>query len=674
MGKKLSVLLFAIILMLAVVACSGDTENPASSTGDTSASSDENSTPGGENSAASSAAASSAAASSAAVSSAAVSSVAPLFPPTNIAETPELAFTGADFETVTVGTVSGVAISRAAYDAGNTFFGNSCLLVRGTASGDATVYASPVMNRPDTGRDTISFWVKGTAVGSSVFFATSAANDNSATFGTGQGAINYAAIPLDGTRAWYGNFVYGTGNAGTYTDWTKIILDCTDKAFFANLQQTSGRTACFKIRVGSGNAINLYIDNVIYEGNASSGAGSSAASINPPDDIADTPNLAFSNAGFETSIAAVVTSSVGVSRVVYAEANGFFGNACLYIKGTASGNVRIYESPVMHQADGSKISFWVKGTAVGSSVFFNNGDSNAANFGGGANNEAAVKLNNGPYTWSNQFDDTAANSGTFANWTKITLDCAGKQFFANLQNASTTIRNVRYKIRVGSGRTIDLYIDNVVYEGSPDGGSSAGASSGAASSADGDALPYLIKYGSFTLPGGSDYGDDVPKAESHSGVNINYRESTAVYADSGDLTFGSCLRLTFDGSQNCALYQSPAGTFNTSSAYNKVTFYIKGTLTAGTFRILLTASANLSSFNRVFDIKNATETLDPSTEESPAYGAGSATFGAWTKITLNYTALHHSGDIPALQIRIGNSGSAANSRKCDLYLDDFKWE
>ncbi|MDR2733757.1 MAG: hypothetical protein LBC99_03815 [Spirochaetota bacterium] len=547
---------------------------------------------------------------------------------------------------------------------------------------------SPVMNQVGGSKDKISFWVKGTAAGSNIFFNTDSSNTGS--FGATGTTAAYSIIKLNnGPYTWISSFDPEATNTGSFPNWTKITLDCAGKNFLTDLQKADGRTVCFKIRIGPGRDINLYIDNVIYEGSvppvsssaaASSAAASSAAvssaslsrsSLEPSTDSVDSPEFAFNGADFEAAAAATSSSGVTVSRVIYAEESAFFGNRCLLVQGTASAGVTPYISPAMYRPSAGRnmISFWVKGTATAAYIFFagtaSNDNSPTFGSGSGTVTYATIPLD-GTHTWRQNF--TAMETGTYTDWTKVTFDCTGKNFFTSLQGSGTFC----YKIRVSDGGTINLYIDNVIYETSPEGGSSAGASSAAASSS--SAIPLqnaavpLFTNAGFTLPGGSNYDNDVPKDET---TGNNYGSSKAVYADSEDSILGSCMRLTYTSSGTARLvYQSPVGAFNTHSGYSRITFYIKGTLT-GDFRIFLTSNNNIGSNNKVFDIINDSATTLSAAEPS-GYTYGSATFGTWTKITLNYTASNHSlttGATKALQIRVG--GSSVN---CDLFVDEFGWE
>jgi len=203
--------------------------------------------------------------------------------------------------------------------------------------------------------------------------------------------------------------------------------------------------------------------------------------------------------------------------------------------------------------------------------------------------------------------------------------------------------------------------------------STAGESSGEGESS--TAVVYLFDGADFPLPEGKSYGDGVALTGTTVGSSGSVGSGfTTKHTASGYL--GDAIIIAGSGTGNALVYQKAVSAFNAFTNPTKVTFWIKGTLDKGTLRIFLTTNSNLSGTNMAFNIVDTSTTLTASSTST--YTDGSADFsGAWTKITLNYVSGNHSGistSAYGLQIRIGNSASGTDSRKCNVILDEFAWE
>ncbi|MDR2734683.1 MAG: hypothetical protein LBC99_08630 [Spirochaetota bacterium] len=493
--------------------------------------------------------------------------------------------------------------------------------------------------------------------------------------------INFRTDPADAT-VWVGTRIQTSGvTANDFSD---------------------GKRKVFIIRAGDGSLneyrVGVYNENDVPDesdepgsGGGETGGGESAA-------ILAFPGADFTGAaGTKVARGAHASGYAGGASVTSDFAQFFVGGfndtgTCLRLKNvndanvTANGAVFVAAAKFIDPDGRTRLSFWVRGTALVADADGNGGT--VAIMFGNMNSRASANpgfvLTSSAATYNLETGNWSYNGAglDIPEWKKITV---------NLASASDEFVIEDTQLQIRGGRTVtgnstirrnwDLYFDDFRYEVAdeivepPPGGSeeSEGTTTSVGSS-------NLVFQGSdFEGTLGGAVGRTPTSVTSAAGITaISWISGTTNFAKYAEGTAGNSLRLYGNISANGNIWGSPSGIYAPGSN-TKITFWMRGTVSNRTIGIHFLNAGTPAADNPFIILSGACSagtysfktTGTAANVNNANTNAGINTGDEWKEITIDLSTLPSGYNITGKPFVIYGGGSSTDY---DLYFDEVRYE
>jgi hypothetical protein len=627
------------------------------------------------------------------------------------------AFVGSDFERGTPDDqevpraggsyVSGTRTVRFALaNTGGDFFGSTCMKIEGQLTGNGgVIYQAPVKMNPRQGRDSLTFWVKGTGPGRLALGLTESVAGNTTVSATSP-AVFFDTDLTDSVqenddvvRYTFGTPSNSWGGSVNLTDWRKIAVQLT-----GTLADFDEKNTYLSIRsgTGGGGTCELYFDEFLWE-NDKDLPPPYVEPPEPPIRPEDGALRAFPGSDFEGGVHGqnvpnrITTSLGGGSRTVrYAAANNgsaFHGTTCMHITGDLTGTAVIYQStlPMNARGNNDSLTFWMRGTGAGR-LALGLTESTTASTAISATSPAVIfdqHLNDSVqensvvrYTFGTP-SNSWGGSVNLTAWRKIAVRLTGT--LADFDEKDTYL-----SIRSGgvANSTCDLYFDEFLWEKDEDLPPPYVPTIPPRDNGDGT-QSYLAFLGSDFEHGviGQSVGGRIT-----SGLAGGTGSRSVVYAeaDNGAAFFGNIsMRIHGTLSGSGVLHQS-IRSMNPKGDNDSLTFWVRGStnrvLSVGLVPTITSGNADNNAFSLDArpgaNLENLRDDAGNIAEYSFEYAAATPNVQQamnipWTKVVITLTPLQLANfdeTKHSLIIRSGGGTTANDQPGCDLYFDEFLWE